>query len=58
MDKAKLRQYARDLRKNSTDAEKHLWYNLRANRWCHLLFELPARARGRPELSMVSALIR
>ena len=26
MDKAKLRQYARDLRKNSTDAEKHLWY--------------------------------
>ena len=32
MDKAKLRQYARDLRKNSTDAEKHLWYNLRANR--------------------------
>ena len=32
MDKAKLRQYARDLRKKSTDAEKHLWYNLRANR--------------------------
>ncbi|MDP3770258.1 MAG: endonuclease domain-containing protein [bacterium] len=32
MDKTKLRQYARDLRKNSTDAEKHLWYNLRANR--------------------------
>lgn len=32
MDKATLRQYARDLRKNSTDAEKHLWYNLRANR--------------------------
>src|SRR4051812_7758384 len=32
MDKAMLRQYARDLRKNSTDAEKHLWYNLRANR--------------------------
>jgi very-short-patch-repair endonuclease len=32
MDKAKLRQYARDLRRNSTDAEKHLWYNLRANR--------------------------
>ena len=26
MDKAKLRQYAGDLRKNSTDAEKHLWY--------------------------------
>ncbi len=32
MEKAKLRQYARDLRKNSTDAEKHLWYHLRANR--------------------------
>ena len=32
MDKARLRQYARDLRKNSTNAEKHLWYNLRANR--------------------------
>lgn len=32
MDKAKLRQYARDLRKSSTDAERHLWYNLRANR--------------------------
>lgn len=32
MDKAILRQHARDLRKNSTDAEKHLWYNLRANR--------------------------
>ncbi|MDR3443244.1 MAG: endonuclease domain-containing protein [Legionella sp.] len=32
MDKAILRQHARNLRKNSTDAEKHLWYNLRANR--------------------------
>lgn len=32
MDKARLRQYARDLRKNSTNAERHLWYNLRANR--------------------------
>ena len=32
MEKAKLRQYACDLRKNSTDAEKPLWYNLRANR--------------------------
>ena len=32
MDKARLRQYARDLRKNGTDAERHLWYNLRANR--------------------------
>lgn len=27
-----LRQHARDLRKNSTHAEKHFWYNLRANR--------------------------
>ena len=32
MSKAMMRQHARDLRKNSTDAEKHLWYNLRANR--------------------------
>ena len=32
MDKAKLLQYARELRKNSTGAEKHLWYSLRANR--------------------------
>ena len=32
MDKTTLRQHARDLRKNSTNAEKHLWYNLRANR--------------------------
>lgn len=32
MDNAILRQHARNLRKNSTDAEKHLWYNLRANR--------------------------
>ncbi|WP_425168993.1 endonuclease domain-containing protein [Legionella sp.] len=27
-----LRQRARDLRKNSTDAERYLWYYLRANR--------------------------
>ncbi|MCW8469346.1 DUF559 domain-containing protein [Fluoribacter gormanii] len=27
-----LRQRARDLRKNSTDAERHLWCYLRANR--------------------------
>jgi Protein of unknown function (DUF559) len=27
-----LRQRVRDLRKNSTDAERHLWYYLRANR--------------------------
>jgi len=27
-----IRQRARDLRKNSTDAERHLWYHLRANR--------------------------
>jgi len=32
LDKSTLRQRARNLRKNSTDAEKHLWYNLRANR--------------------------
>ena len=32
MDKSMLRQYAGNLRKNSTDAESHLWYNLRANR--------------------------
>ena len=32
MEKSRLRQRARDLRKNSTDAEKHLWYHLRANR--------------------------
>ena len=32
MEKSVLRQRARDLRKNSTDAERHLWYYLRANR--------------------------
>lgn len=32
MDKSKLITYARHLRKNSTDAERHLWYHLRANR--------------------------
>jgi very-short-patch-repair endonuclease len=32
MEKSTLKQRARDLRKNSTDAEKHLWYHLRANR--------------------------
>ncbi len=32
MDKSLLRQRARKLRKNSTDAEQHLWYYLRANR--------------------------
>lgn len=35
INKTRLRQYARDLRKNSTDAERHLWYNLRANRMGH-----------------------
>jgi very-short-patch-repair endonuclease len=35
MEKAILRQYARDLRRNSTDTEKHLWYYLRANRLGH-----------------------
>ena len=32
MEKSTLRQRARDLRKDSTNAERHLWYNLRANR--------------------------
>ena len=32
IDKTLLKQYARELRKNSTDAEKRLWYFLRANR--------------------------
>ncbi len=32
MDKSTLRQRARNLRKNSTDAERHLWYYLRAGR--------------------------
>lgn len=33
MDKSTLRQYAKNLRKNGTDAERHLWYYLRANRF-------------------------
>ena len=32
MDKSLQRQRARNLRKNSTDAERHLWYHLRAGR--------------------------
>ncbi len=32
IDEAQLMQYARDLRKNSTDAESRLWFFLRANR--------------------------
>ena len=32
MDKSTLRQRARDLRKNSTYAERHLWFHLRAKR--------------------------
>lgn len=32
MDKSTLRQRAKNLRKNSTDTEKHLWFYLRANR--------------------------
>ena len=32
MEQSVLRQRARNLRKNSTDAERHLWYYLRANR--------------------------
>lgn len=33
MEKATLRQYARDLRKNCTDVERLLWYFLRAHRF-------------------------
>jgi very-short-patch-repair endonuclease len=33
IDKSRLRQNARNLRKNSTNAEKHLWYHLRAHRF-------------------------
>ena len=32
MDKSTLRQRAKNLRKHSTDTEKHLWFYLRANR--------------------------
>lgn len=32
MEKSLMRQRARDLRKGSTDAERHLWYYLRARR--------------------------
>ena len=32
MDKSTLRQYAKNLRRQSTDTEQHLWYYLRANR--------------------------
>ncbi|HAT8180803.1 TPA: DUF559 domain-containing protein [Legionella pneumophila] len=32
MDKSILRQRAKNLRKQSTDTERHLWYNFRANR--------------------------
>lgn len=32
MCKSILRQHAKELRKNSTDTERHLWYYLRANR--------------------------
>ena len=32
MDKSILRQRAKNLRKKSTDTERHLWYYLRANR--------------------------
>jgi very-short-patch-repair endonuclease len=32
MDKSLQRQRARNLRKNSTDAERHLWYYLRSGR--------------------------
>ena len=32
MDKSRLRQFAKNLRKQSTETEQHLWYYLRANR--------------------------
>ena len=32
MERSILRQRAKNLRKQSTDAERHIWYNLRANR--------------------------
>ncbi len=32
MDKSMLTERAKNLRRNSSDAERHLWYNLRANR--------------------------
>ncbi|HAZ7573844.1 DUF559 domain-containing protein [Legionella sp. PATHC032] len=32
MDKSILRQRAKNLRRQSTDTERHLWYNLHANR--------------------------
>ena len=32
MDKSILRQYAKNLLRQSTDTEQHLWYYLRANR--------------------------
>ncbi|KTD75625.1 endonuclease domain-containing protein [Legionella waltersii] len=32
MEQSILRQRAKNLRKQSTDAERHIWYNLRANR--------------------------
>jgi hypothetical protein len=32
MEKSVLKQRPRNLRQNSTDAERHLWYYLRANR--------------------------
>ncbi len=35
IEKATLRQYARDLRRHSTDTEKHLFYYLRANQLGH-----------------------
>src|SRR5580658_1104703 len=31
--KQKIKNYVRELRQNSTDAEKHLWYYLRAKRF-------------------------
>ncbi|MCY1312130.1 hypothetical protein D9M70_625240 [compost metagenome] len=34
-----LKKYARELRSNMTDAERHLWYYLRAHRFLGLKFK-------------------
>jgi very-short-patch-repair endonuclease len=44
MDESTLRQRARNLRKSSTDAEKHLWYYLRAKRFgCKFKRQFPIK---------------
>lgn len=45
MEKSVLRQRARHLRQTSTDAERHLWYYLRANRFrCKFKRQVPIGA--------------